>query len=59
MDSPRGVIYGDWGRPQHPEKHPSAGDQWGTLSLLLVTGPGLLIEGRSHGPSAQMMRRVT
>ena len=59
MDSPRGVIYGDWASPQHPEKHRSAGDQWGTPCLLLVTGPGLLIEGRSHCPSPQMMRRAT
>ena len=59
MDSPCGVIYGDCGRPQDPEKHPSAGDQWGNLCLLLVTGPGLLTEGRSHGLSPQMMRRVT
>ena len=59
MDSPRGVIYGDGANPRHLEKHHSAGDQWGTLCLLLVTGPGLLIEGRSYCPSTQVMRRAT
>ena len=59
MDSPCGVIYGDWASPQHPEKHRSAGDQWGTPCLLLVTGPRLLIEGRSHCPSPQVMHRAT
>ena len=47
-------MWGDlWGlgKPQHLEKHHSAGDQWGTRCLLLVTGPGLLIEGRSHCPT--------
>ena len=53
-----GVLWG-WASPQHPGKHRSAGDQWGTLCLLLVTGPGLLIEGRSHCPSPQVMRRAT
>ena len=53
-----GDLWG-WASPQHPGKHRSAGDRWGTPCLLLVTGPGLLIEGRSHCPSPQVMRRAT